>query len=120
MGENDEAFIKLFVASHCANQREDKMMRVITFDCHGHNAPAYGCSEPGDQSGEYIRAPEWVKCSERLPDVLGQYWCLMVESGEYYTEERTFNPDKQQYWGTCVNVEAWWSMPLPQPPEDAE
>lgn len=30
-------------------------MQKIKFDCHGHNAPAYGCNKPGDNSGEYIR-----------------------------------------------------------------
>lgn len=42
-------------------------MKAIKFDCKGHNAPAYGCSEPGDQSGEYVRVDgaetinvEWI------------------------------------------------------------
>ena len=31
-------------------------MEIIKFDCHGHNAPAYSCNKPGDNSGEYVRA----------------------------------------------------------------
>ena len=30
-------------------------MKTVKFDCHGHNAPAYGCNLPCDQSGEYLR-----------------------------------------------------------------
>ena len=30
-------------------------MDVIKFDCNSHNAPAYSCNKPGDNSGEYIR-----------------------------------------------------------------
>ena len=33
-------------------------MKRIRFSCHGYNAPAYGCSEPGDNSGEYYRSDE--------------------------------------------------------------
>jgi len=33
-------------------------MKKIRFDCHGHNAPAYGCNEPGDNSGWYFRADD--------------------------------------------------------------
>lgn len=33
-------------------------MLKIKFDCKGNNAPAYSCSEPGDQSGYYVKAEE--------------------------------------------------------------
>lgn len=33
-------------------------METVKFNCHGHNAPAYGCNKPGDQSGEYVKARE--------------------------------------------------------------
>jgi len=33
-------------------------MKKIKFNCNGHNAPAYRCSEPGDNSGEYYRVEE--------------------------------------------------------------
>ena len=33
-------------------------MEAIRFNCNGHNAPAYGCSEPGDNSGDYYCAAE--------------------------------------------------------------
>jgi len=29
-------------------------MKTIQFTCHGNNAPAYSCSEPGDNSGRYV------------------------------------------------------------------
>ncbi len=29
--------------------------RVVEFTCHGNNAPAYGCSKPGDRSGNYVK-----------------------------------------------------------------
>lgn len=31
-------------------------MKTIVFNCNGHNAPAYGCNKPGDNSGEYVPA----------------------------------------------------------------
>lgn len=31
-------------------------MKTIRFDCGGHNAPAYGCNKPGDNSGYYVPA----------------------------------------------------------------
>ncbi len=31
-------------------------MKAIRFNCNGFHAPAYGCSEPGDNSGEYVPA----------------------------------------------------------------
>ena len=37
------------------------VMKRIRFDCHGHNAPAYGCNEPGDNSGWYYRADDGDK-----------------------------------------------------------
>ena len=30
----------------------------VRFDCHGRNAPAYGCSLPGDMSGVYYKAAD--------------------------------------------------------------
>lgn len=33
-------------------------LKRVRFDCHGHNAPAYGCNHPGDMSGEYLQAAD--------------------------------------------------------------
>lgn len=30
----------------------------VRFDCNGSAAPAYTCSEPGDMSGDYVKAPQ--------------------------------------------------------------
>ena len=35
-------------------------MQIYKFDCNGHNAPAYGCNKPGDNSGEYVRVDDVV------------------------------------------------------------
>jgi hypothetical protein len=44
-------------------------MSKVRFDCNGHNAPAYGCSEPGDNSGDYYHAAD-VERLEEERDVL--------------------------------------------------
>ena len=33
-------------------------MKRIKFDCHVTDSPGYGCSSPGDQSGDYYRAED--------------------------------------------------------------
>ena len=33
-------------------------MQIYKFDCNGHNAPAYGCNKPGDNSGEYVKVDD--------------------------------------------------------------
>lgn len=33
-------------------------MKKVKFDCNGNSSPAYSCSEPGDNSGEYVKAEE--------------------------------------------------------------
>lgn len=57
------------------------MIRV-KFDCKGHNAPAYSCDKPGDNSGEYIQATDvdellddlqGVSCMGELNKLLRQY-----------------------------------------------
>ena len=34
------------------------MLKIIKFDSKGNNAPAYSCSEPYDQSGNYYKASD--------------------------------------------------------------
>ena len=29
-------------------------VRIVKFNCHGCHAPAYGCSFPGDNTGDYV------------------------------------------------------------------
>lgn len=36
-------------------------MKTVRFDCNGHNAPAYSCSEPGDWSGTYVKATDYAE-----------------------------------------------------------
>jgi len=33
-------------------------LKTFKFDCNGNNAPAYGCDQPGDNSGEYFKAED--------------------------------------------------------------
>lgn len=44
----------------------------IKFDCNGNNAPAYSCSKPGDNSGEYIRS-DLVRTLVEQAYMAGQY-----------------------------------------------
>jgi hypothetical protein len=39
-------------------------MKTYKFDCHGHNAPAYGCDQPGDNSGKYVKLEELLLSEE--------------------------------------------------------
>jgi len=41
-------------------------MEKIKFDCHGHNAPAYGCNKPGDNSGWYYQSTDIDDLFEKL------------------------------------------------------
>lgn len=68
--------------------------------------------------------PQWIPCSERLPEEYGEYICTM-ENGQ--VQECGFVPENQRGlvdgWSTCeadghkflgyVDVLAW--MPLPEP-----
>ena len=42
-------------------------MKVFICNCNGHNSPAYGCNEPGDNSGVYVKLSE-----AKAKDYLGQ------------------------------------------------
>lgn len=42
----------------------------VRFDCHGHNAPAYGCNHPGDMSGDYLQAADASDVMSRLAEAL--------------------------------------------------
>ena len=37
---------------------EYMVMRKIKFDCNEHNAPAYSCNTPGDNSGWYYQSTD--------------------------------------------------------------
>lgn len=43
-------------------------MQIYKFDCNGHNAPAYGCDKPGDNSGEYVRLDEVLEWLRSQPN----------------------------------------------------
>lgn len=45
-------------------------MQTFNFDCHGHNAPAYGCNKPGDNSGEYVKHDDAKKLVADLARVI--------------------------------------------------
>ena len=44
-------------------------MKKYRFDCHGHNAPAYGCNVPGDNSGEYVLYAEVEKTANLVHEL---------------------------------------------------
>ena len=35
-------------------------VKIVKFNCHGCHAPAYGCSLPGDNSGDYVLHSEYA------------------------------------------------------------
>ena len=69
----------------------------------------YGWDIRDNSYTRYIRAPEWVR--DLVPEKPGLYWCAFEDGWCGATEfaGEGFVSD---------GVIAWWSMPLPQPPED--
>lgn len=49
-------------------------MRKVKFDCHGHNAPAYSCSEPNDQSGEYVNVKDLPEFAREVATEFFYWW----------------------------------------------
>ena len=45
-------------------------MKIIKFDCKGYNTPAYGCSEPSDNSGYYIKVNDLINYIEKQKERL--------------------------------------------------
>lgn len=41
----------------------------IKFDCNGFNAPAYSCSEPGDNSGYYVQSTDYDKLTQQVAEL---------------------------------------------------
>ncbi len=58
-------------------------MKKIEFNCNRHNAPAYSCSEPGDNSGVYVQSTDVDELFEELADIdcLGHLAKLLREHG---------------------------------------
>ena len=54
---------RLHTCKERLNEKEvpKKKLKIFVFDCHGHNALAYSCSEPGDNSGKYVRLEDLGK-----------------------------------------------------------
>ena len=40
-------------------------VRIVKFNCHGCHAPAYGCSFPGDNTGEYVLHSDYASLLAR-------------------------------------------------------
>lgn len=65
---------------------------------------------------EALERTRWIPCSERLPDMPGDY--QVCTKNEYYG---TKNVSKRYFNGVCwsgrwTNITHW--MPLPEPPEE--
>lgn len=53
--------------------RQDLLsVEIFKFDCNGHNAPAYGCNKPGDNSGEYVRLADFERIKAQLKSANGE------------------------------------------------
>ena len=45
----------------------DELKKLIyKFDCNGHNAPAYSCNKPGDNSGCYVHLRDYQDLQTQL------------------------------------------------------
>lgn len=77
-------------------------METVKFDCNGHNAPAYGCDKPGDQSGEYNRKED----VERMEILLKASYDLLkkCDEGPYVKNalEETVFYDEADCDGFCL------------------
>jgi len=39
---------------------------IYIFDCNGHNAPAYSCNKPGDNTGSYVHLTDYEDLQTQL------------------------------------------------------
>ena len=69
------------------------MLTKIKFDCNGPHAPAYSCSEPGDNFGEYVRTTD--NLSDRIPAKLQGYLTEQAEEGAEITMTAS---DDANFW----------------------
>lgn len=42
----------------------------VRFDCHRQSSVAYGCNQPGDNTGEYVQAADAMDVIEALAEAL--------------------------------------------------
>lgn len=45
---------------------EEIKVEIYKFDCRGHNAPAYGCNKPNDNSGNYYKVSDIERLKKEL------------------------------------------------------
>lgn len=78
----------------------------------------HGKSEPVSQP---YTLPQWIPCSERMPEETGRYWC--------YVEEQNDLGKSHYQWNCSWNGNRWWVesenggrvthwMPLPAAPQE--
>ena len=76
------------------------------------------CDEPVSR---HYRLPQWIPCSERMPEETGRYWC--------YVEEQNDLGKSHYQWNCSWNGNRWWVesenggrvthwQPLPSAPQE--
>ena len=94
---------------------------------HGFNETEYGCTQYGihqiiDDAQTIDAVPQWIPCSERLPDRIGRYLVYSTTIPVWKHHILNYDPEYDQwFWDglrseECdIKVLAW--MPLPEPYE---
>ena len=77
-------------------------MKTIKFNCNGHNAPAYGCSESGDQSGEYVRVEDLSGIEDRVTHIEQACFNLWLDHSREDIEKHA--PSVRTLWKVGKNI----------------
>lgn len=56
-----------------------RIMKKYKFDAHGHNAPAYSCAQPGDNSGEYAKVGDVARLEDLCRKMATLLKCLPIK-----------------------------------------
>ena len=80
-------------------------MKLYKFDCEGRHAPAYGCSQPGNNTGHFIPASEFAR-------LLNNWGASLREGGHGVAQ----NVASEMY-RTCDNIQDLIVMGMKTPAE---
>lgn len=108
--------IRDLIAAHSDALLSDEDVQEIWNACRA--AMLQGKSEPVSQP---YTLPQWIPCSERMPEETGRYWC--------YVEEQNDLGKSHYQWNCSWNGNRWWVesenggrvthwQPLPSAPQE--
>lgn len=88
----------------------DKLHDVLK-DINVRECPWFEVQDKHGNEARYYREPQWIPCSERLPEKDGRYMVANTQIGAYAVDFDCFLNGGE--WLYDLGVVAW--MPLPEP-----